>query len=76
MALSRTPVKKVAAQATAAVVSPLMTVDETAAYLRRPKRWVYYTLRYEIPIVKSGGRIFFEKRDLDVWIATHKEVPR
>ncbi len=61
---------------TAAVVSPLLTVDETAAYLRRPKRWVYYVLRYEIPIVKAGNRIFFEKRDLDVWIATHKELPR
>ena len=61
---------------TAAVVSPLLTVDETAAYLRRPKRWVYYVLRYEIAIVKAGNRIFFEKRDLDVWIATHKELPR
>jgi excisionase family DNA binding protein len=61
---------------TAAIVSPLMTVDEAAAYLRRPRRWVYYTLRYEIPIMKAGNRIFFEKRDLDVWIATHKEVPR
>lgn len=75
MALTK-PVKKGAVQATAAIVSPLMTVDETAAYLRRPRRWVYYTLRYEIPIVKAGNRIFFEKRDLDVWIATHKEVPR
>ena len=27
---------------TDAVVSPLLTVGETAAYLRWPRRWVYY----------------------------------
>ncbi|HVE47774.1 MAG TPA: helix-turn-helix domain-containing protein [Acidimicrobiales bacterium] len=72
----RIPVKEAAARAPAAVVSPLLNGDETAAYVRRTKTWVYRMLRYEIPIVRMGKRILFEKRDLDVWIATHKEVPR
>ena len=53
--------------------SPLLTVDEAAAYLRCIVTYVYRVLRHEIPVVKFGRRVFFERRDLDAYIANSRE---
>lgn len=57
--------------------SPVMDVAETAEYLGRSENWVRRFLRYEIPVVQYArrGRIYFEKRDVDVWLAEHRQAP-
>ena len=63
------------AEAFAPVESPLLSVDEAAEYIGVPKSWVYSTLRYEVPVVKIGQKVKFEKRELDAYIANCREVP-
>lgn len=53
----------------------LLTVKETAEYLNRSVRWVYTVLRYEIPVVRLGGRILFERSELDKYVERCREVP-
>jgi excisionase family DNA binding protein len=58
----------------APIDSPLLTLEEAADYLRRSMDWMYHTGRNEIPVVKIGRRVMFEKRDLDAYIANCREV--
>jgi hypothetical protein len=46
---------------------------EAAEYLRRSPR-ALDTLRFrrQIPFIKIGDRIFYDKPDLDTWMALHK----
>ena len=62
-------------EAFADVESPLLSVDEAAEYIGVPKSWVYSTLRWQVPVVKIGQKVKFEKRELDAYIANCREVP-
>ena len=55
----------------------LLSVRDTAEYLNRTEDWVRRVLRYEVPIIQNGNRgpVFFEQRDVDAWVAAHREVP-
>jgi len=55
--------------------SPLLNVTEAATYINKKKIWVYRNLRWQMPVVKIGQQIFFEKRELDAYIAGHRENP-
>jgi len=48
--------------------SPLLSVEETAAYLGMSKRWVYQTLKKLCPARKIGGALKFLRDDLDLFI--------
>jgi predicted DNA-binding transcriptional regulator AlpA len=47
------------------VRSPLLTVEETAAYLCMSRQWCYQKLKVFCPPVRIGGRIRWLKEDLD-----------
>ena len=49
-------------------ISPLLSVPETASYLRMSESWVYQTLRKHCPARKIGGSVKFLKDDLDRFI--------
>lgn len=49
----------------------LMTIDEAAKYLRRPKKTLYlYTSQRQIPFIKNGRSLQFRKTELDKWLKT------
>ena len=50
-------------------ISPLLSVPETASYLRMSRSWVYQTLRRFCPARKIGGKVKYLKEDLDRFIA-------
>ncbi|MFD9905819.1 helix-turn-helix domain-containing protein [Streptomyces sp. NPDC059063] len=46
-----------------------MTVDEVAAYLRKPRSWVYSNWqREEIPFRKVGQALRCRPADLEKWL--------
>jgi len=49
-------------------ISPLLSVEETAAYLEMSPSWVYQNLRKYCPARKIGGRVKYLKDDLDRFI--------
>ena len=49
----------------AEVLSSLLTVEETAAYLGMSRQWCYQRLKIICPPVRIGGRIRWLKEDLD-----------
>ncbi|MCG7426026.1 helix-turn-helix domain-containing protein [Helcobacillus sp. ACRRO] len=52
------------------MTADLMTVKETAEYLRRTEsalRWLIYT-EVAPPHAKLGGRIYFRRSDVDAWV--------
>ncbi|MHB2023619.1 MAG: helix-turn-helix domain-containing protein [Mycobacteriales bacterium] len=53
--------------AEAAVVEPLLTVDEVAGVLRMSRDWVYRHRR-ELRAIKLGRELRFQPRDLRLWI--------
>jgi excisionase family DNA binding protein len=59
-------------------VSPLLTLEEAARYLRIEERTMRsIRQRGEIPVVRvSPGRIAFRIEDLDAYIAARVEQPR
>jgi hypothetical protein len=48
--------------------SPLLSVEEAAAYLRMSVSWVNQTLKKLCPARKIGGRVKYLKDDLDRFI--------
>ncbi len=48
--------------------SPLLSVEETASYLKMSKRWVYQSLKKYCPARKIGGALKFLKDDIDRYI--------
>jgi predicted DNA-binding transcriptional regulator AlpA len=50
------------------IPSSLLSVEETAAYLRMSESWVNQTLRKFCPARKIGGRVRYLKDDLDRYI--------
>ena len=51
----------------------LLTIQETAKFLRLTKRTLYQ--RLDIPRVRYGHRVMFVKEDLENWIRGHREGP-
>ena len=50
---------------------PLMDIDDLAAYLKRPKSWVYdnHGERGErIPVIKKGQGLRFRRAAVDRWL--------
>lgn len=65
-----------------APTSPLLTVPQAAAYLRRSRVWMYRNAD-RIGCVRDGGPLRFRQTRLDQWIVAHetrptpvREVPR
>jgi excisionase family DNA binding protein len=47
----------------------MLTLDEVAAYLDKPKGWVYANWKTEgIPFKRIGNQLRCRLRDLDDWI--------
>ena len=51
----------------------LLTIDESARFLRLTKRTLYQ--RLDIPRVRYGHRVMFIKEDLEQWVRTQREMP-
>ncbi|GAB4240903.1 MAG: hypothetical protein OHK0028_19220 [Deltaproteobacteria bacterium] len=59
----------------AEIQSPLLSVQQAAAYLGMSKDWVYENLKKLIPHVKIGGALRFRKEDIDRYIASRTFAP-
>jgi predicted DNA-binding transcriptional regulator AlpA len=57
------------------LISPLLSVGETAVYLGMSKQWCYQRLKRILPPVKIGGRVQWLKEDLDRLIREKKMKP-
>jgi predicted DNA-binding transcriptional regulator AlpA len=57
------------------IPSPLLTVEETAAYLCMSRQWCYQKLKVICPPVRIGGRIRWLKEDLDRMIHEGRKKP-
>ena len=55
--------------------SPLLSLEETASYLRMSKSWCYQHLKKFSPHVKIGGALKFRKEDLDRFIESQRCLP-
>jgi excisionase family DNA binding protein len=57
--------------------SDLFDTEQAAAYLNVKPSWVRQVLRYDDQIrpVKLGQKVRYEKRELDAYIANHRQVP-
>ncbi|GAU66692.1 hypothetical protein SSP35_03_03400 [Streptomyces sp. NBRC 110611] len=52
----------------------LMSIDEVAAFLRKPKSWVYGNWRSEgIPFKKVGNQLRCRPAELDDWL--DRQIP-
>jgi hypothetical protein len=62
------------------VDSPYLDANEAVVYLRLPSRsGLYYQMRERaLPFLRCGGRLRFDKRELDAWMrgATAIEIRR
>lgn len=54
-----------------AEISPLLTVNDVAVYLRRSGSWVYRHAD-ALGAVRTGGPLLFEQADVDAYIRRHK----
>lgn len=59
----------------AEIQSPLLSVQQAAAYLGMSNDWVYENLKKLIPHVKIGGALRFRKEDIDRYIASRTFAP-
>jgi len=61
--------------ASAASTRRILNVCDAADYTGRSVNYVRRVLRYEVPVIQHGtrGKLYFEERDLDVWLAMHKQ---
>ncbi len=51
----------------------LLTIEEASEFLNKSKQTLYrYSFRGEIPVSKRGGRLYFLKQDLMLWIKSGK----
>jgi len=60
------------------VIAPaVLNTFQTAAYINRDPRFIRAVLKHEVPYHQHGARgpMFFEKRDLDVWLEKNKRRP-
>lgn len=55
--------------------SPLLSVEEAAAYLGKSEQWCSRYLRHFIPIVKVGGTPMYLKDDIDRYIQSQVKQP-
>jgi predicted DNA-binding transcriptional regulator AlpA len=55
--------------------SPLLSLEETASYLRMSKSWCYQHLKKYCAHVKIGGALKFHKEDLDLFIESQRCLP-
>jgi excisionase family DNA binding protein len=60
--------------ASASGVSPYLTVDEAADYLRCPKKRIY-SIKADIPHLREGKRILFRRSDLDAFLDENRYEP-
>jgi hypothetical protein len=51
--------------------SPWMNTAEAAQYMRVSVRWLRQHVR-QVPHSKVEGRLFFSRRELDAWLASHR----
>jgi excisionase family DNA binding protein len=57
-----------------AVAARLLTVDQAARYLGRTKASVQHLVaQRRLPVVREGGRVFLDVRELDRWIEANTE---
>lgn len=53
--------------------SPIMTIKQLSAYLDLSLSAIYkLTSNKEIPHAKRGKRLYFDKKDIDVWVLENK----
>lgn len=57
--------------------SPVLTLREACAYLRRGRTWMKANAD-AIGVVRDGGPLLFKQADLDAWLERHRvqEGPR
>ena len=56
------------------IVERLKTVEKAAIYLGRSKASVQHLIaQRRLPVVREGGRVFLDVRELDRWIAANTE---
>lgn len=60
-------------KATTPVESPYMTADEAMVYLRRGSRRALERLiaEHRLPYCRSGGKLLFDRREIDAWLRGH-----
>jgi excisionase family DNA binding protein len=59
----------------AALLRPLMTVDEAARFLSVSRRQLYYLLEREgLPAVRVGTRLRFSPSELEDYLERHREA--
>ena len=54
------------------MTDPLMTLQETADYLRMSRSWVQERT-HTIPNFKVGGKRLFRKSDVDKWLEAYRK---
>lgn len=52
-------------------VSPWLTTEEAAEYLRVSRTWLWER-RDSVPLHKIDGKLFFNRNELDSWITNHR----
>ena len=55
--------------------SPLLSVEEAAAYLGKSIQWCSRTLRRFIPVIKIGVTTMYRKDDIDRYIQSQVKQP-
>jgi excisionase family DNA binding protein len=60
----------------AELFDPLLTADEVAAWLRKPKQTLYaWRARGQGPRgLKVGGDLRYRRSDVEAWLAEHADV--
>lgn len=51
---------------------PLMTLKETATYLRASESWMHEH-KHSIPNFKIGGKRLFRKSEVDEWLEAYRK---
>jgi excisionase family DNA binding protein len=64
------------ATSSAAIQSPLLTINEAAKYLRIDRSTFVMSVRHSIPAVRpTPGRVLYRREDLDAYIAAQRREP-
>ena len=54
---------------------PLLSVEELAAFLNVPKRWVYEKTRFnQIPVYRVGHYCRFKPSDIEQWLLSLRDT--
>lgn len=55
----------------------MLTLAEAATVLRlSPKTLYSWTSRKKVPHIKLGGRLLFNERELEAWLASFRVTPQ